>query len=125
MKSEVEHGAAGTRVAGMVRDTPDGEWRYPGLEKDGDGTVREIYKLQFEVVSSLGKGSQFYDNREKPTMPPEAVPDEFWTSVSTETTAPWQQYNTLREWVASNEHLVRNVRLFKMVNAPEWVPVEG
>ncbi len=83
-----------------------------------------IYKVCFQLVHPIGEGSQFYNEYGKPTESPGNVPDEFWGDVSRETSDPWQQYHTLKEWAANGEHLIRNVRLLK-AEASEWVPVEN
>lgn len=83
----------------------------------------KLYKLQFEMVNPIGPGSKFY-NHGRPVCPPAEIPDEFWTSITRETTDPWQQHQTLRSWVEGGKHLLRNVRLFRMTATPEWVVVE-
>lgn len=86
--------------------------------------MSEIYKLEFEVVSPIGKGFRFYAG-EQPICRPEEVPDEYWTKTSRETDNPWQQYNQLKAWVKTGEQLIRNVNLFKAASQPEWTPVES
>jgi hypothetical protein len=85
--------------------------------------MNDIYKLEFETVNPLGRGRRYY-GCDKPICPPEEVPDEFWSEVSRETDNPWQQYNTLKEWASNGQHLVRKVRLSKMISAPEWELVD-
>jgi len=84
--------------------------------------MSELYKLEFEVVSPIGKGFRFYSG-ELPICKPSEVPEEYWTKTSRETDNPWQQYNQLKAWVKSGTHLVRNVKLFKAKNSPQWEPV--
>ena len=79
-----------------------------------------LYKLEFEVVPAVGKGSQFYYG-DNPVCNPEFVPDEFWVKTSRETDNPWQQYNTLKQWAETGTQLIRNVKLFEMSGNPQWV----
>jgi len=82
-----------------------------------------MYKLEFEVVTPIGKGFQFYYN-EHPNCKPSEVPDEFWHKVVVENSNPHDQYNTLCKWVKEGVQLVRNVKLFELTGNPEWKLVE-
>ena len=85
--------------------------------------MSQIYKIEFEVVPALGKGSRFYYG-DDPICKPEFVPDEFWAKESRETDDPWDQYHNLRKWQETGEQLIRNVKLYKMKANPEWEPIE-
>ncbi len=56
------------------------------------------YRIIFEIVSPIGSG----------------VAEEDWFETINNTDDPWDQYNTLKEWAESGEHLIRNVRLFEI-----------
>lgn len=84
--------------------------------------MNEIYKLEFEVVSAIGRGVQYYRG-EMPICKPVEVPDEFWSKVSKQTDNPWDQYNTLKKWAETGEQLIRNVRLLKATSLPKWEAV--
>ena len=82
-----------------------------------------MYKIQFEAVLPMGPGAKYYKG-EKPACHPMKVPDEAWVQSEREADDPWQQYNTLKEWEASGEHFIRNVRLFK-ADDYLWKEVKG
>ena len=82
-----------------------------------------MYKIRFEVVTPIGQGARYYRN-EKPACHPSQVPDKVWTQVVRVTDDPWDQYNTLKEWAASDEHFIRSVKLFE-ASDPTWEEVEG
>jgi hypothetical protein len=76
------------------------------------------YKLIFEAVLPMGLGAKYYYG-ERPVCKPQDVTDESaWAKTEKITDDPWDQYNTLKEWEASGEHLIRNVRLFE--TSVEW-----
>lgn len=81
-----------------------------------------MYKLEFEIVSPIGPGGQFYLG-EKPVCKPETVPDKFWHGVSHQTNDPWDQYKQLKDWVKTGAQLVRSVHLFE-TSEPDWKEIK-
>lgn len=98
-----------------------------------EDTVREgkapLYRLSWEMVrtSVLARYCNadpiFYTNV-KQTVPNSQIPDEHWYAVSKETSDPWQQWRTLREWADQDRGFVRNVTLERQVNEPRWEAVD-
>ena len=75
-----------------------------------------MYRLVWEMVD-IHQIDRF-DN-----VPSSQIPDEYWHEVVRETDDPWDQCNTLRTWADADIEQVRNVRLYKMREAPIWDPV--
>lgn len=74
-----------------------------------------LFKIEFEIpVRYLFE-----------TLPTKSeIPEERWTKTSMETSDPWQQYDQMRQWESSDEHNVRNVRLFRLASLPVWEEVQ-
>ncbi len=82
--------------------------------------MNKIYKLEFEIVSPIGKGMIFYSYKQ-PNTKPSDVPDEYWLKSSRQTDDPFDQYNTLKKWVKEGFHLVRNVKLYEQISQSQWI----
>lgn len=82
------------------------------------------YKIEFESVSAVGEGNQFYCGDE-PNCRPDNVPNNFWHKTIRETEDPQQQYKTLLGWAKEGTQLIRNVKLFKSDVNPEWKEIDS
>lgn len=89
----------------------------------------EVYRIRFEVVNQVALAKYcnanpaFYKHVTQ-VVPNSQIPDEDWHEVITPaTTSPWQQFRQLRQWDSEDREFVRNVRLEKMVNEPQWEEV--
>jgi hypothetical protein len=91
--------------------------------------MTDVYRVQFEMVGTTflklycNADPAFYSHVTQ-LVPNSQIPDEHWHQVTgPETGNPWDQYNRLREWEATDKKFVRNVRLEKMTVNPEWTEV--
>ena len=86
--------------------------------------MNKSYMISWEAVLPMGPGAKHYTGDGPNCKPEEIVDQELWHETHRITTAPWDQYNKLKEWEEEGVELIRNVRLFKRTD-PEWEPVEG
>ena len=88
-------------------------------------STTDLYRLTWEMTSLnflhlySNADPRYYKNTTQ-IAPNSEIPDEHWHEVSRETDDPWQQYNQLKKWADADTGFVRNVRLEKQVNEPEW-----
>lgn len=73
-------------------------------------SAQTVYRLTFEIVSAVAH-PQYYRN-EKPTVPADQVPDEYWHTVERTASDVHGQYIGLRRLIDQGE-LIRNVHLFE------------
>lgn len=92
--------------------------------------MADIYRIRFELVaiSELHKycnADPAYFKNTTQLVPNSQIPDDDWYEVITpETASPFTQFNQLRKWSNEDREFVRNVRLERMVNEPEWTEIE-
>ena len=73
------------------------------------------YRIIWEMVNPIGPGAKYYDNfRGKPICMPGDVEEKDWSEVINNTDDPWDQYDTLKAWAKSGEHLIRDVQLYEI-----------
>jgi hypothetical protein len=85
----------------------------------------KTYRIRFETVypgrlkNYMNADPMVYSNTSQ-IISNSRVPDEDWYEVVKETDNPWDQFWVLRKWSSEDAHFVRNIRLEKLVTAPEW-----
>jgi hypothetical protein len=91
--------------------------------------VTETYRISWEMVKQdclhkyCNADPRHFKNVTQ-LVPNSEIPDEDWYSITTpETDDPWDQYYQLQRWAYANKEFVRNVKLERMVNEPEWEEV--
>lgn len=90
----------------------------------------EIYRIRFEAVGQrylrlYSDADPLLYKNTRQIVPNSQIPDEHWHEIVTgERSNPWAQFNTLRKWADADTGFVRNIRLERMTNQPEWEPVD-
>lgn len=88
----------------------------------------EHYRLSWEMVdvNAMHKycnaDPRYYKNVTQ-LVPNAEIPDADWHRVERETSDPWDQYNTLKQWAADGTEPIRNVKLEKQSSEPQWEEV--
>lgn len=90
--------------------------------------MSEMYRIRFETVVQdhlkyYMNADPAYHGNVTQMVPNLQIPEHEWYEVKRETSDPWDQFWTLRKWADAGEQFVRNVRLERLVTAPEWASV--
>lgn len=81
-----------------------------------------MYRLSFDSIPPTEAQRMELDGRPISEQYDD-IPESLWYRVQTEREDPWDQYRTLKGWAETKEQPIRNVKLERRIDEPQWEEV--